>query len=145
DRASVKYLLLDSLGNLVAVGVAKPKGGGVFDITFTTVETGKLALGTYSLQLIAVGEEAALPSTSSYTFTVTPPIAYFERLVRATRADIEARISVVEGRISAISTDVSRLSTMLAGLQSTVNIVLALSAVAIVVAVVAIVLSLRKK
>lgn len=145
DRASVKYLLLDSLGNLVAAGVAQPKGGGAFDITLTSVETGRLALGTYSLQLIAVGEEAALPSVSSYTFTVTPPIAYFERLVRATRADLEARASTIESRVNAISRDVSSISASLSGIQSTVNTVLALSVVAILVAVVAVALSLRRR
>ncbi|MBS7642219.1 MAG: ABC transporter substrate-binding protein [Candidatus Bathyarchaeia archaeon] len=145
DRAVVKYLLLDSLGNLVASGIAKPKGGGAFDITLTGIETGRLALGTYTLKLIAVGEEAALPSTSSYTFTVTSPIAYFERLVKATRADLEARISTMESRVNTISSDIDRLSTTLTGIQSTVNTVLALSVVAIVVAVVAIVLSLRRR
>ncbi|MEM2740303.1 MAG: ABC transporter substrate-binding protein [Candidatus Bathyarchaeia archaeon] len=145
DRAIVKYLLLDSLGNLVASGVAKPKGGGAFDITLTGIETGRLALGTYTLQLIAVGEEAALPSASSYTFTVTPPIAYFERLVRATRADLEARISTIESNVNTVSSDVSRLSATLAGVQSTVNTVLALSVVAIVVAIVAVALSLRRR
>lgn len=145
DRAVVKYLLLDSLGNLAASGVAKPRGGGAFDITLTGVETGRLALGTYVLKLIAVGEEAALPSTSSYTFTVTSPIAYFERLVKATRADLEAKISAVERRADTISSDVSRISATLTGIQSTVNTVLALSVVAIVVAIVAVVLSLRRK
>lgn len=145
DRATVKYLLLDSLGNLISSGVATPKGGGAFDITLTSEETGRLALGTYTLQLIAVGEEAALPSTSSYTFTVTPPIAYFERLVKATQASLEARISTIESRMNTISSDVSNLSATLAGIQSTVNTVLALSVVAIIIAIVAVALSLRKR
>lgn len=145
DRAAVKYLLLDGVGNLVATGRAIPKGGGNFDVTLTSLETGKMSLGTYLLQIIAVGEEAALPSMVSYSFTVTPEITYFERLVKATKSDLEAKVSTVEGRINSISQDVSALSAALSSIQGTVNIVLILSLVAIIISLVAIVLSLRRK
>ncbi|MEM2655688.1 MAG: ABC transporter substrate-binding protein [Candidatus Bathyarchaeia archaeon] len=145
DRAEVKYLITDIAGNLILSGIATPKGGGSFDITLTSIDTGKMTPGTYSLLLIAIGEEAALPSTSSYAFMVTPEITYFERLVKATEADLKNRISTLETNINSLSNSISNLSATLTSIQNTVNIVLALSVVALIASITAIVLSLRKK
>jgi len=145
DRAEVKYLVIDAAGNVILSGMATPKGGGAFDITLTGDETGKMIPGVYSLLLIAIGEEVALPTTVSYTFTVIPAITYFERLVRATEADLGNRISSLETNLGSLSKNVSDLSAALTSIQNTVNIVLALSVVALIVSVVAVVLSLRKK
>lgn len=145
DRAEVKYLISDAMGNMLLSGTATPKGRGAFDIILSSSETGKMTPGTYSLLLIAIGEEAALPSTSSYTFMAMSEITYFERLVRATEADLRNRISTLETNINSLSKSVSDMSATLTSIQNTVNIVLALSAVALIVSVAAVVLSLRKK
>ncbi|MEM2431894.1 MAG: ABC transporter substrate-binding protein [Candidatus Bathyarchaeia archaeon] len=145
DKAEVKYLITDIAGNLILSGIAAPKGRGAFDITLTSVDTGKMTPGTYSLLLIAIGEEAALPSTSSYAFMVTPEITYFERLVKATEADLKNRISTLETDINSLSNSINNLSATLTSIQNTVNIVLVLSVVALIASITAIVLSLRKK
>ncbi|MEM1542845.1 MAG: ABC transporter substrate-binding protein [Ignisphaera sp.] len=145
DYAEVKYLITDGVGNLILSGKATPKGEGTFEITLTGEDTGKMRPGVYSLLLIVIGEEAALPSTALYTFMVTPEIAYFERLVRATEADLGNRISTLETDIGSLSESINKLSASLASIQNTVNIVLALSVVALIASIIAVVLSLRKK
>ncbi|MEM2648928.1 MAG: ABC transporter substrate-binding protein, partial [Candidatus Bathyarchaeia archaeon] len=135
----------DGVGNLILSGKATPKGEGTFEITLTGEDTGKMRPGVYSLLLIVIGEEAALPSTALYTFMVTPEIAYFERLVRATEADLGNRISTLETDIGSLSESINKLSASLASIQNTVNIVLALSVVALIASIIAVVLSLRKK
>jgi len=145
DKASVKYLLTDASGNLVASGIARAYGGGVFKIELTGEDTSKLAAGVYSLKLIAVGEEAALPYLTEYTFTVTPAISYFESLSESLRAELSTKILTLENRIETLSESVSELRNRLNSMESIVNISIVLAALSILLALVALILLLRKK
>ncbi|MEM2929255.1 MAG: ABC transporter substrate-binding protein [Thermoproteota archaeon] len=145
DRVNIKYLLTDASGNLAASGVAKAFGGGAFKIELTGEDTAKLAVGVYSLKLIAVGEEAALPYLTEYTFTVTPAISYFESLSESLRAELSTRISSLENRVETLSGTVSELRNRLSSVEGTVNISIVLAALGVIIALVALILGLRRK
>ncbi|MEM2087462.1 MAG: ABC transporter substrate-binding protein [Thermoproteota archaeon] len=138
DAVNIKYLLTDASGNLVGSGVAQASGGGAFEIELTGEDTSKLAVGVYSLKLVAVGEEAALPYLTEYTFTVTPAISYFESISESLRAELLTRISSLESRVETLSGTVSEL-------RGTVNISIAIAALGGILGLVALILELRRK
>jgi len=145
DKVNIKYLLTDASGNLVTSGSAKAIGNGVFKIELKTEETVKMAAGVYSLKLIAVGEEAALPYLTEYTFTVTPAIAYFESALESLRAELSTKISSLENSVETSSGTISELRNRLSTMESTVNISIALAALGVILALVALILMLRRK
>jgi len=143
NKVSAKYIVTDSAGVLVASGASQAGTGGVIPITLPKETTANLATGTYKLTVIGVGEEAALPSTLSTPFTVIPALAYFERLVSSTKADLNNQITALE-KASASKTTVDNLSSQVASMQTTSMLLGGVAVVALIVAALAVMQSRKK-
>lgn len=140
----VKYLLLDSAGNVLAKGDAEAAGEGVWKVKFSSDETGKLTPGTYKLLAIVLSKDVAMPGQAEQPFTVIPQIAYFQTLIAGVQSNVEAKIGSLESGISSLNTKVSELESSIAAVQSGVNTAMIVGIVGIILAIVAIVLALRK-
>jgi len=134
----VKYLLLDSAGNVLLSGDATPGETGTWVVKLNSTQTAKLSPGTYKIMTIALSKDAAMPSTKETPFTVIPQISYFQALVSETQSQINAKISTLETTLAQTQSKLSSLEGSLAGLQSTLYGALGLSLVALLVAVYAI-------
>jgi len=145
DKAQMKYLTVDPRGEVVATGTSESLGNGRFSVDLKAEDTAEMAVGTYKMIVITVGEEAALPVTKEITFTVIPELAYFQTQVAAISVELGGRIGTLEGSIDALDTNIRNLTAALNDARNMINALIGLSAVSLIVAIVAVVLALRKK
>lgn len=68
DIAEVQYLLYDATGALVAQGTAEADSDGLWVITLGSDVTSGLEAGSNSLEVVAVSNLVAIPSTASFQF-----------------------------------------------------------------------------
>jgi peptide/nickel transport system substrate-binding protein len=71
DIRQVTYLVIDATGQLAHTGEAQSVGGGVYEITLDADVTSELAAGSNQLQVIAVSNLVALPSSDVMTFVTS--------------------------------------------------------------------------
>jgi peptide/nickel transport system substrate-binding protein len=130
------WLVLDpATKNILFNGDAVRTGPGAWEIVLTAEQTTALTEGTYELSTIVVGDEAALPVTTTQSFTslnlATAIIADLTLVLDAAlegfQTDIDAAVDAADAANSAA-----------AAATSLANTVLILAIVAVVVAVVAI-------
>ncbi|MBS7610435.1 hypothetical protein KEJ19_07780 [Candidatus Bathyarchaeota archaeon] len=144
DRVAIKYLVRDPKGALITKGVGTRKAEGKFSIILSGNETANFATGAYTIDVIGVGEESALPSFTSATFTVIPALAYFERLLKGTSAELNTKINELTATLASANAKVTALETTVSGLQSMLTTAIAVAVVSLIVAIVAIVMALKK-
>jgi peptide/nickel transport system substrate-binding protein len=70
DLSTVKYLLFDSNGNLVASGDAEFVADGQYKVTLSAETTAKLAEGSSKLEVAVVSSAVSIPSFASAEFVV---------------------------------------------------------------------------
>ncbi len=134
----VKYLLLDSRGNVLLSGEASPAEEGIFEVKLNSTQTAKLTPGTYRIMTIALSKDVATPSTKETPFTVIPQISYFQALVSETQSQLNAKVSSLENTLTQTQSKLSSLESSIAGLQSILYAALGLAVVAIIIAIYAI-------
>ncbi len=145
EKTSIKYLLTDPKGALAASGTATKGTGANFTILINKNVTANLATGTHTMTIIGVGEEAALPSTQKTSFAVIPVLAYYEKLVSATKAELTSKLATVEQTSGATKTSVDNLAASFASMQNTTNMAIGIAAVSFIIAAVSVVMALRKR
>jgi hypothetical protein len=116
-------------------------GGGRHQIKLPAALTANFAVGTYTLTLIAVGEEAALPTLTQATFTVIPALAYFEKLVKEAEAKLTANLAATDSRVGQLDAKASEIAGSVSALSSNVSSLTTLVYVSIVLAIVGIALA----
>jgi peptide/nickel transport system substrate-binding protein len=144
DKAEMKYILLDPMGEVVGTGLAANLGDGSFKIELTGEETGVLTVGSYKMLVITAGEEAGLPVTDEVAFTVIPELAYFQTLVEEIQSELGGKVNNVESGLNDINDNIATLTAALNDARNTMNISMAIAALAVIAAIVAIALSMRK-
>ncbi|MEZ0346623.1 MAG: ABC transporter substrate-binding protein [Infirmifilum sp.] len=140
----VKYMVLDAQGNVYAKGVATAQADGVWVITLSPEDTGKLTPGSYRMLTITLSKDVAVPALVEKPFTVTSQIAYFQTLLAQTQSAIESKIGSVQAGVTNLNDQVNSLTTRVSGLESTVNIALAVSILGIIVAAAALYMASKK-
>jgi peptide/nickel transport system substrate-binding protein len=141
EGAEIRYILTDPKGALLTSGVAEKVGGGRHQIKLPAALTANFAVGTYTLTLIAVGEEAALPTLTQATFTVIPALAYFEKLVKEAEAKLTANLAATDSRVGQLDAKASEIAGSVSALSSNVSSLTTLVYVSIVLAIVGIALA----
>ena len=159
SKVNVLATIINPLGEAVISKSAELTAPGEFTVKLTEEETSKLTPGTYTLLTLAIGEEAAIPSVTTKSFTVIPEIAYFETMVKDLEMSLsteiedlrdemeETRAQIMEEARAEIS-KVAGVTEQVSALTGRINALMALSAVAIILSLVAIgltLLTLRRK
>ena len=133
------WLVLDpATKNILFNGEAVRSGPGAWEITLTAEQTTALTEGTFELSTIVVGDEAALPVTTTQSFTslnlATSIIAdltvVIDQLIADQQVQLDAAVAAADAANAAA-----------ASANSLANTVLIVAIVAVVVAVVAIALA----
>ncbi|MDX1534865.1 MAG: hypothetical protein R3291_04525, partial [Thermoplasmata archaeon] len=121
--------------NILFSGNAVRSGSGAWDITLTADQTTALVEGTYELQTIVVGSEAALPVVSTQSFTTL-------NLATAILADLTQQLDDAIADLQVVVDDAveaaDAANAAAAAATNLANTVLVLAIVGVVVAVVAI-------
>ncbi len=141
EEAEVKYLVFDAEGNLVTAGTAKAVGDGVYEITIPAATTLKMWLGSFTLMVVAVSREAAVPTTVTHTFTVLDLLSKLEQ----TTSTLNSKIADIDDRVSSLVTSVKTLESTTASLQQLVYAAIGIAVFSLLVALAAVFLAFRKK
>jgi len=128
----VKYLVLDSAGNVLVVGDATAAAQGQWSIKLKDIETAKLTAGTYRLMAIALSKDVGTPGFLDAPFVVIPEISYFQSLLAKAESGLNAQLSALQ---STLTSQVTTLQGTVSTLQTIAYASVALAAVAIVVAI----------
>src|SRR5262249_44999121 len=72
DVSSVKYLLYDATGAVVATGQATANGDGKYQVVLGSDVTSKLAAGANKIEVAVVPVPVAIPAYASLDFVVVP-------------------------------------------------------------------------
>ena len=134
----VKYLILDSAGNVLASGEATPGETGVWAVKLNGTETAKFVPGSYKIMTIALSKDVAMPSIKEFPFTVIPQISYFQALISQTQSQINAKMSSLESSLTETQSKLSSLEGTVAGLQSAAYGAIGIAILALIVAIYAI-------
>lgn len=134
----VKFMVLDSEGNVVAKGDAAAKADGVWSITLSGLETGKLIPGTYRVLTFALGKDAAMPATAEASFVTIPQLAYLMTILGRSEAKINSLEQSITSRLESIENRV-------ASLESNASLLMALAALAVILAILSLALPIIRK
>jgi len=142
-RVALDYLVTNpATGQLVTSG--KPTAtatAGTWEVSFSREQTSALLPGTYEIQVIGVGEEAAIPTTTTKTFVTIPQLVFFERLI----GTVTAQLGTLQADLDQTQADLNAATAQLAALNSTLTTVLILAIVGIVIAVVAVAVAFMRR
>ena len=127
----VKYIVLDSSGNLVTKGLAKFAKEGLYTVEVPGEITGKLSSGTYTIMVVASSDLIATPGLENKPFLVIPVINYYRSLLESTTSKLNAKISSTESAMTSLENRINSL-------QGTLNSLLALAWASIIIALIAI-------
>jgi len=154
----VKYMVIDSAGELKIVGEAEPTATeGQWSIELEGAETDGLSTGSYHLVTIALSKDVAVPGKAETPFIVIPLVSYFQSILATTEADfamdiaelestledtqgttaeIQDSITDLQAAIDAIDipTDVSGLADKISSLQTTTYAAIGAAIIAILIA-----------
>ena len=139
----VKYVLLDSEGNVVGKGMANATAEGEWTITLPDTLTAKLTPGTYRIMAIALSKDVATPAIVETPFTVIPLTSYLRSEIAALKSTVEARVSGIETSIEEVSTRIQALEGAVSSLQTIAAGSLAVAVIALIAAIYAIVSARR--
>ncbi|MCC6004409.1 MAG: ABC transporter substrate-binding protein [Thermofilum sp.] len=145
---TVKYVLKDPEGKIIATGYAEKTGETKFAIKLPANFTSMLAAGArYTLTIVAASDTVALPDLKREvveTATVAEIInvqraAFLKELESVSTAieKVSTRLSTVETRVSELPERVSNLEARLGSLQTLLYAALALAALALIAALLA--------
>jgi len=132
DRVDfVKYLVLDSTGNVTLSGEASAMAQGQWKIRLEQNRTARLSSGTYTLMTIALSKEIATPGVLETAFVVIPEAVYFRSLLTTLESKISADLSALR---TSMSKEVLTLQGSINTLQGITYAAVIISIIAVVVA-----------
>jgi len=132
----VKYVVLDSAGNVAAKGNAEPVAEGKWSISIPSEETAKMTVGTYTLLTLALSKDVAIPGTLETPFVVIPELSYFQTLLAQTEQELNAKVSSME---ATLSDEIAALQGAVSASQTMMYASIGVAIISLVVAIYAIV------
>ena len=134
----VKYLVLDSAGNVVTSGDAAPEAEGEWVIALIPSVTAEMREGTYKLMTIALSKDVAMPGIIETPFTVTlgGVLSYFNMVLEQREAQLNAALSALE---ATQAEQMAQLQATISSLQTSLYAAIGVAVVSLLVAVYAIV------
>lgn len=143
----VKYIILDTTGNVVYYGNAEAKEPGTWEISLDSTKTSSLKPGVYKIMTIALSKDVAIPATNTGAFTVLPLItkSYVEGLVSQAQSQLNAKITALENTVTETQSKVASLQGSISSMQGLIYASMGLALLSIIIAIYAITLGKRKK
>jgi peptide/nickel transport system substrate-binding protein len=127
----VKYLFVDSVGNLITKGDATATAEGQWSVPLTVEETAGMTAGTYTLTTIAMSKDVAIPGSLDTPFIVIPELTYFQTLLAQTEAELDTSISQLE---DTLSDQITQLQGAVSSSTTTMYIAIGVAAIALIIA-----------
>jgi len=132
----VKYLVMDSAGNVMTKGEATPVAEGQWSIALPENVTGKMTPGTYTLVTIALSKDVAIPGVLKTPFVVIPELSYFQTLLAKTEGELNAAVSDLETKFT---DEIAALNAAISASQTMMYAAIGISIVSLLVAIYAII------
>jgi peptide/nickel transport system substrate-binding protein len=132
----VKYIFMNSLGQLVAKGEATAGDEGQWSIELTDEETAAMIAGTYTLSTIALSKDVAIPGELETPFVVIPELSYFQTLLAQTEAELNSAVTQLE---STLSNQITQLQGAVSASTTTMYAAIGLAVIALIIALYAVV------
>ena len=139
SNVDITAMVIDPTGKLIIKVPAEMVEVGKFRITLEPEDTAKLAPGVYTLLILAVGKEAAIPKTYTKPFTVIPELAYFQILIKDVETKLKSDIDKMKSDVDELSSKTDELSDKIARLSGQISMLMALATVAIILSIIGIV------
>jgi len=125
----VKYMVVDSAGELKTVGEAEPSATeGQWTIDLEGTETDGLSTGSYNLVTIALSKDVAMPGTAETPFIVIPLVSYFQSILATTEAEfamdiaeLESTLGDTQGTTAEIQDSITDLEDSITDLQDAID------------------------
>ena len=90
----LKYMVIDSNGNLLTVGEATPgTEAGQWNVELTGLETEPMSAGSYTLSTIALSKDVAKPGKGETPFVVIPLVSYFQSVLAESEANFNSEVA----------------------------------------------------
>ncbi|MEM2885571.1 MAG: ABC transporter substrate-binding protein [Thermoproteota archaeon] len=138
---AVSAMLLSATGRPIQFpGVSASSTPGRFLIELTADETARMPPGAYTLRVIAVGQEAAIPVVKDFPFTAIAELSYFDREIRRIDSDLNSRYTSLSGQLEQINQRLDQL----AGAVGNVNVSLVVGVLGLILGAVALYRSSKK-
>ena len=112
-----------------------------FIVSLTEEETGMLTPGVYTIYVIAIPQEAAIPKVTTKSLTVIPVMVYIESQIDALEASLSADIADLQDTITGLQTE---LAAARAAARSSMYTGVAVGVVGIAIAAAALAMAFRK-
>ncbi|MGC9106760.1 MAG: ABC transporter substrate-binding protein [Infirmifilum sp.] len=160
NDVTVRFILFNATGGIAYSGEGSVAGAGRFYIEVPGQVTAKLKPGVYTLNIIAVGADAAVPVLFTRSIVLTPAA---EQLIEEVSKRVGEQFTTVEKGITNVATSVNtlsdkisqlsdtltdkfmQLSNSVSAMQASLNITNGLLALLVILIIVNLVLALRRK
>ncbi len=130
----MKYLLIDSAGDLVTFGEAEAVAEGEWQVEVDGTVTDGMATGSYTIKTIALSKDVAMPGKSDTPFVVIPVITHLQSVLASTEASLNSEIAALESTLASTERTVADLNATIGSIQTTTYAAIAVAIVAILVA-----------
>lgn len=113
-----KYMILDSVGNLITVGESEPVAEGKWLIGLDSTETARMSAGSYELITIALSKDVAMPGVLETPFLVMPDVlSYLTAIMTEQEAELDAEIEGLQSTLSDTQQTVAELRDTVEALE----------------------------
>ena len=129
DKVDLTFSLLDSTGRTILTKTPTRTGPGTFEVTLTPEETGALTPGTYTVQVIAIGHEAALAKVTTSPLLVVPELVYVETLLSSLETKLTTMIDELRSSLAETSKGVEETKSSVGTVTTLVGAAVGLSIV----------------
>lgn len=145
DNIDLDYLVTNpATGEVLFQGNPTRVAAGSWTISLTAEQTSAILPGTYNVQAVGVGAEAAVPAVDTKSFVAIPQLAFFERLIGEIQAGLETEIQDAADEAAAATAAANAARDEVRSLSGLLTIAVAVSIVAVLVSAVSVVMTLRK-
>ena len=118
----VKYMIIDSAGELKTVGEAEPSATeGQWNIDLEGAETDGLSTGSYNLVTVALSKDVAVPGRAETPFIVIPLVSYFQSILATTEAEFAMDIAELESTVEETQGTTAEIQDSITDLQDAID------------------------
>ena len=139
DVESVKYIIVDAKGRVMAVGTAKPVEDGLWTVGLEAADTSALPPGSTKLLVAVSSKLVSIPALKETSFTALSLEDYLSGKLGEVEARAKAEVESLKGTISSLEAEVGSLRDQLSTLNTMLMISIVIAVIAIAIAAVALV------
>jgi peptide/nickel transport system substrate-binding protein len=139
ETDSVKYLMLDAGGRIVATGTAEPVEDGLWSLGLEAAETSVLPSGPAKLLVAVSSKLVSIPVTKEASFTVLSLEEHISGKLGEVEARVRTEVEPLKGTISALRSEIEALKNQISTLNTLMMVSVVIAIIAIAIAAIALV------